>query len=104
MGLEGSGVVADDEPEDTGEDDEKPLTSSPFSEGDFDDDDELDIVGALRVGRTWCSREKVCQGAVVQSKSLKQLCEEDKDCGEARSCFASARHLRKTVAPPDTDV
>lgn len=44
VGLEGSGVVADEDREDAGDDDdEKPFKSSPFSEDVFDDV-ELEVV------------------------------------------------------------
>lgn len=37
VGLDGSGVVADEEPADCEEDDERPSTSAPRSEGAFED-------------------------------------------------------------------
>lgn len=49
-GLEGSGVVADEVPEEEGEVDENPLTSNPLSEGAFEDE-ELDGVEAIILQR-----------------------------------------------------
>lgn len=45
-GLDGSGVVADEDPVEPGVDDMKPPTSAPRSEGAFEDD-ELDGVEAI---------------------------------------------------------
>ena len=51
LGLEGSGVVADEEPVEAEDDDEKPGTSAPRSEGVFEDEaDEADCDNIIKSG------------------------------------------------------